>query len=633
MEKIVKKKRKPNKPSWTVVCADLETQMCSGCEKYEHTEPECWLAGYKFLYSDDNLYFFTSIKQMLDDIWDKQKQHKVYNTLIYFHNGARFDDFYIYDTLISKLGFTPILEDDKLEEIKTKDRKHFTFFASNDTNYNISIYYKRHKIKIRDSYQLIPLSIEKLGGKKKGKFNDKEKYSHIYYSSPSEVPLIDQQKLEEDIDTMIHSLRSDLYYGNEEGLKKPLSMTIGSWALKDQKASSSFVRWNLFNKLTLEEWDYYINFYRGGIVWARDDRVGKILTGDIYHYDVNSLFPWVEKDFRLPFNMPLTQKPDYGTYTTCYHIFIVKAILKEEKCPYIGIYDNKYAYETEKERENVDNDNSYSYPNTIYQLHYYVFDFELEWIEKQYDIEYKVIKKTYFMTKDYLKPWVEKYEKLKMDYTIKKDKVNRTIVKLILNSGYGKYGQKRFNMKNYFKKITNEEREKLRVNAKVFKIADQDGYYFFDKKVEEESRIMKLNYVPLAAYITARARVFISEMRQKYYKYFIYGDTDDMYLLNHKMDEEYLDTYQNRIGQFGLFSYDPEEDYWNKMYVHTSKKYMVSRKDKSIIKFAGFTLANVEMTIEEFASLTYIKDAKTTRRFSNGKPVILNIDGILRKKK
>lgn len=597
---------------YNIYMADLET------DSDKTKEPFVWFCGFKSIYEDE-YFMFTNIENMIDKCWELD------SPVFYYHNGGRFDTRYLYD-LFFMSGFFPV---EKLGNIK--NRKQFKIVASINNTYDIHLYWNNKTMVFRDSYKLIPRSIKSLGGK----LVDLDHTKFRRYESVEEVADKEPEVIEYfkgDLDIPSNMLKADLFYGPENCKKELLPMAMAGYGMKLQKKHTSFIRYNLMNKLTVKQWDYFKNFLRGGIVYCNPQYLLKKCYGLFKIYDFNSLYPFILWNFKLPYGIPLKEPPKNRTYNNTVEVYINKATLKKGNIPFMcDKIDEVYKYFDERE-----------------EFWYYCWDFEWEYIKSIYNLEYedKYIKKWYFCTSPYLRSWVDKlYFGMRIPYQQKGDKINEQAIKLILNGGgYGKYVQKRITEENYFRKIQIDRIEinpksnqneywsgevKYRSNTSIFK--DINGeYWLWDKRQSENTDTNRISYNPLGSFITAQGRVKTHTLWNRFKHAFMYGDTDSIIINWDKMSEEDIKEIDNMCDNtnLGWLKHKPKEDISDKFYCYASKKYWFNNS----IKIAGMTLDD-KLSFDTFADTNEFEDSKTFIIYVNGKPVIEKRKGVLNARK
>jgi len=564
----------------------------------KNIEPNVWLCGYKYLYSDKSRKF-TDLKTMILEFFELE------DPVIYYHNGGRFDFYFLFDILF-KSGFIPI----ENKATKPSNNLYFTIKASNNICYDIHLYYKKKIIIFRDSLRLIPSSIEKLGGK-----SNKIDFS-IYreYKSIEEIEEKENKALlylDEDLDTMANALKSDMFYGTIDCKKELLPMTLASYGLQLQKKTSSFIKWNITNCLTVSQWDYFINLFKGGLVYCNPKYKRKKCYGNFRIYDFNSLYPWVLWYYKLPFGAPHKTKPKNIDSESTIKVFIKKAKLKDKNIPYIADTING-VYEYWEEKEN---------------FWYQCWEFEWEYIKTLYDIEYeeKSLEQYWFMVSNYLSSFIMPMYQKRLNYKESGDWLNEYVCKITLNgSGFGKHGQKRKTNENYFRLV--KDNEKIRKNSRTY-TDNLERLWIWDTRESVTDKPHKLSYNPLASYCTARARIKTHSLWNLFYDYFVYGDTDSIIIdFTKKIPKHLLDKLEEMSDEIklGYLKYNPNKDSSNKFYCYASKKYWFNDK----IKIAGFTL-DKKIDFDTFCDNPIFYEGKTFINYINGKPNIEKRDGKL----
>lgn len=570
---------------YNIFVADFETN-----NSINNSESNVYLAGISNLYDNDTKLFI-SLSNFMSYCFTLDKP------LIYFHNGGKFDNFFIINYLI-KYGFK-----------NTKDKKikkRFTFFASKGTIYNLIIYLYNQKIVIRDSYRLIPYSVKALGGKE----NLIDYNLYRKYQSINDIPSLEKEYIISDIYHVKNALKSEIFYGTISSPKEILPSTIASFGFKKQKENIDIVKFETKGILNEKQWDYFFNFLTGGLVKANPDYLLKLYPPSEYSlYDVNSEYPYI-CTLPLPYGKPLAITPKEN-YITFYEVYVENIKLKPNKTTYIREIQEsgvkKFIEET-------------NIPQYLYLI-------EEEWnlINELYYINYQQtnIKKTYFKSKPYFQEMITDLYNQRLNFKKNTNTIEELMVKLLMNSGFfGKHCQNKTTEENYLKSITQNEYENLPKNSR--KIASEDGYYHFTSKPITDKN--SLSYVVLGAYITAKARLHIFKFWKRLNYCFVYGDTDSIIIDKTKITKEDKIWLQTQLSstELGKIKLEQEE---TEIAIRAPKNYKFGDK----IKSAGFTIDNKKLglTTLEYAHAKKLKGTKIYVRNIELTKSIEKIDGIL----
>lgn len=412
---------------------------------------------------------------------------KLGNCEAYFHN-LKFDGEYILAWLF-KNGY-------KYKD-KPRGQKTFSVIIS-DTGkwYSIEIthkaYNKRYvRTSIYDSLKKLPLKVSQIAKafkleESKGVI-DYDKYRPIGYK-------LDEQELEY-IQNDCVIVAKALYIQFEKGLSK---MTIGSDALnnfrEDIGGKKAFKY--VFPVLPLEVDNDIRKSYKGGFTMVNPARVNQELKG--FNVDVNSLYPAVMYGNmgKLPYGVPKRFKGQYQEDKD-YPLYIQKLVcdfeLKEGMIPTIQLKNNLSFIPTEYI---TDSKGIVDLTLTSVDLELFFKHYNVKYIEYVGGYKFKATDKVF---RDYIDFWSK----------IKAESVGgtRQLAKLMLNSLYGKFA-------------TNPKKQSKIPTYK----AGEVNLELTDPKFEDPV------YTALGAFITARARAYTITNSQNLYQYWVYSDTDSMYL-------------------------------------------------------------------------------------------------------
>ena len=434
----------------------------------------------------------------IDDFMQKCKDLK--NPTIYFHN-LKFDgEFILYWCL--KNGYT-------YTEKQNKQDKTFTCLISDmGMFYTIEVYFKVgnkkvNKVTFIDSLKIIPFSVDVIAKS----FDLPISKLKIDYKEPREKGHI-LTPLEEDYiknDVLIVAKALKILFN--ENLTK---MTIGSNALNDYKEEVTHKKFNnLFKPLPFEIDKDIRKAYKGGFTYLNPIYKDQ----DVYNgivLDVNSLYPYVMRYKPLPFGEPFYFEGEYKEdkiYPLYIQMLTCSFELKKNKIPTIQIKRSHF----------IGNEYLTSSNNEIVTLTLTNIDLKL-FLEQYevYDLEYIggwKFKSLTGLFNDYIDKWIDR----KIKATIDKNKGQRTLAKLMLNSLYGKFATS------------------LEVKGKEPYLEDDIVHY----KLKETEKKKGL-YIPMGCFITAYAREKTIRTSQAIKDYsikkygkdmYIYSDTDSIHTL------------------------------------------------------------------------------------------------------
>ena len=437
------------------------------------------------------------------------------NDIVYSHNGGKFDMLFIIDFINSGNG-----------EILSIRLIHASILY-------LKIKYKGKNIIFKDSYHILPSSLLRLTND----FNVEHK----------------KQKL--DYDLGIKDKNFTEYFINDlKGLYEVLILS----GLTDKLtlASNSMMQFkNIYkNKLSRNN-DMIDNFFRQSYVGGRVEVI-KHRGYELNYYDVNSLYPYVMKANKYP--LPIKNNCEFAFEydKNKLGIYECDVIAPKMNIPILPIkYKDKLIFPYGKFS------GTFCSPEINLAL------------KNGYDIKVKngyTFTKTDYIFKDYVDYW----------YNIKKNSEGskKAIAKLMLNSLYGKFGQKRvmkglnfISKENYFK---NTPEHVLSLGSLNFEIKETKN--FFSDYMHSE----------IASLTTSYGRVYLYELMQKIgLDNIYYYDTDSIITSN-------LTNTNNELG--GL----KDEGLIDEFIAICPKMYAYKSKEKVVIRAKGFNTS--KLTFNDF---------------------------------
>lgn len=458
--------------------ADFETTT-------DPTDCRVWAYGICEIGNPDNFTYGNDINDFMK--WANEQG----KATVYFHN-LKFDGEFILCWLFEN-GFKYIGDRRDLEK-----NTFTTLISDKGQFYSMEICFERKgkekkSLTIYDSLKILPFSVEAIA---KG-FNLPISKLEIDYNETREKGHILTKKeidyLRNDVDIVARALNT-LF---EQGLNK---MTQGSNALYDYKqtvGSKNFNKW-----FPIPDYDSDIRqSYKGGFTYLNPKFKELDLTEGIV-LDVNSLYPSVMYYQPLPYGEGIFFKGKYKAdkiYNLYVQMFTCQFELKPGYIPTIQLKNNLSFIPTQYLESSDGEDVTLCLTNVDLELfmeHYNVFNIE-------YHSGWK-FKSTIGLFKDY----IDKWNKVKMESTLNRNKAMRTLAKLMLNALYGKFA--------------------LNPNVQS-KIPWYDNGIVKYKLGEKETR--DPIYIPVGTFITAWARHKTISSAQKVYDRFIYADTDSLHLI------------------------------------------------------------------------------------------------------
>lgn len=448
------------------------------------------------------------------------------NFVLYFHN-LKFDASFIIWYLLEN-GY------EYIKDVKDRHDKSFTCLINEmGAFYSMEIYFKAdkkkpNKVTIYDSSKIINSGVDKIAED----FNLPIRKLKIDYKAKREVNhiLTDDEiaYIKNDVEIMARAL--DIFF--KMGLTK---MTIASDAISFYKGL------NKNFKLYFPELDFTVDenirrSYKGGFTYL-NPIYKEVETGKGIVLDVNSLYPSVMKNEKLPIGEPLYFNGKYKDdklYNLYVQVISCSFKLKSNMIPTIQIKGNLSFIPNEYLESSKGDIVTLTLTNIDLDLffkHYDVYDLTFHGGYK-----FKSIKGLF---NNYIDYWSEEKIKAKKEG----NGARYSISKLLLNALYGKFG----------------------ANPNV---RTKRPYLDDDKVLRftfNEREIGNTIYIPVAAFITSYARRKTIETSQairdytlnKYNKdYYIYSDTDSIHMLELPEEElkQFIDIDDYKLGAWKVES-------------------------------------------------------------------------------
>lgn len=517
------------------IFADFETTGLKYFKKHGYTK--VYLAGLintqgNFLHFLSLLEFFTYLKENCNE-----------NTIIYFHN-LKFDFAFLeyffttnniaYLKKVTDLGRI-IYGETTFKKLVKKGRR---------------LVEKSVTLQFRDSLLLFNDTLDNLAKS----FNipckikkDDEYYDKIVYKINEE----DIDYLKRDVEILANLIK--MLFKKYAIAKNP-PLTTASLARKflfDECIPKNIheVLFNLNNKIDSE----LRSFYYGGFCYL-NPKYKEVLLKRVSSIDVNSFYPSIMIEEGLPFANPtIIDEYEHNPIYNYFYIIKINADLKPGHHPYLlkkGFTSAKNNYISTTEGEIIIG----------------LWDFEESIVKKRYNIiSYEYIK-TYRFSKFENNPFKEFLLKLYQNKQTTKG-AEKQFNKIIINSLYGKYGQRQENLTHIFTD-------------------------FFEKETYTEE-FKAISYLPLAMFITAKARYILNSYIDMFGDNFIYCDTDSIYF---KGELPQCVKIGKELGEWDLEH--KEEDalfLGQKIYKIGSVNKMVglSKKVQPFLEFKDYKIGNV----------------------------------------
>lgn len=578
-----------------VLTMDLETRNING-----KLIPYCVC-----IYDGVNLFSFyltdyNNSNEMLEKSILSIMQRKYNGYRVYLHNFSNFDGIFLLNILI-KLSdnIIPIIKDSKLIDIKFK-------FANS-----------KYTLFFRDSYLILPSSLEKLAlsfkVESKGKFpilfvND----DSINLNYVGKIPSIDTfiNISTDEYLKYCNSFKNKVWDLKFEAIKYCSQdvVTLHQIILKFGNVIFDEIRLDISNYPTLSSLalgifrckflgNYKIPIITGKIYKdIKDSYTGgsvdvyKPYGENLYCYDVNSLYPYIMKNYPMPTGNPVYFEGD---------------ILKYEDKPY-GFFE--VIVETPKDlkipllqkRIKTNNVNKTVTPLGNWKGNYLSNEI-YEAMKLGY--KFKILRGFLFKQEFIFKEFVDFFYEMKRQNS--KDSAYFIIAKLILNSLYGRLGMNPEQEKHRI--IDNSESFYYNNNYTVTDNISLDcgkeliSYLDINKEIDDKKGSMNIS-IPIAAAVTAYARLYMFKFKNFKNTCIFYTDTDSI-TINKKLDDSLVG---DELGQMKL------EYFASKAVYLAPKVYYAITNTGTICKIKGFNSSIIKkmdkdktLNFKDFEELLY----------------------------
>lgn len=520
----------------------------------------------------------------------------------YAHNSGRFDSLYIIKQL----------NDFGVENMRVLRDKNNSLFL-------IEFEYNGVLFKIKDSFKLLPLGLDKLlkdfsidvdGSKGKLPFDHSWVNSaNLYYkgSTPEWLSHLEGElinmgviingefsiqkycELYNKIDCIgLHKLICKFFYTLVSEFKIDFSHCVTLPQLSLDVFRSKFLKSNkLIRLLSTHHHNFIKKSYIGSIV-----SVFKPFGEHLYHYDINSLYPYVMAHCPMPSGTPRPYDCSKGLGGLEIGFAEAEVVCPEDlKIPVLGI------------KVDINGSSKLIYPTGTFRGVF--FSEELRYAES---LGYKIkliraysFNKSYDLFSDYVSNFYQK--KTKGSGAVK------AISKLMLNSLYGRFGMaKEFSYdlitssdavkEKILNLFTNISVEPLDSKSVLFNFSISPNINLKDKFVLEllqklfnKSTENRIGNIALASAITACARIEHHKYMQMYKNEIYYADTDSL-VLSKNLDPKLIG---DKIGQFKNvladenYSIEKDSDYYisKGLFLRDKVYSLVLRDNTQITRFSG----------------------------------------------
>lgn len=583
---------------------DFETTVYEG-----QAFTEVWCACMVELYTED-VKIFHSISDWLDYVYSLNC-----NIIGYFHN-LKFDGDFIVNYFLRN-GYNW----NRVPEGKMHNRDFKASISDRGQWYSVTVKYKGNIIEFRDSYKLLPFSVENIGKSFKTKHRKGTmEYSGFRYAG---CPITEEEKKYISNDVLVPKEALEIMF--ERGHQK---LTIGSCCLSefktfyDKKDYSNFFP-DLTEVLIDEEIygepnaDRYIRHsYRGGYCYLNEEKAN-IIFEQGWTADINSSYPSnmsSESGNYYPVGKPQFWRGNFIPVGNEYYYFVrfrCRFQLKQGYLPTVQIKGSLLYVGTEY----LKTSSVYDYSAGVYKRYYMrkgklhdtavtmtmtCIDYEL--FLKHYDVyDLEILDGCYFRKEiGMFDEYMYKYKEIKEN----SEGSERELAKLYLNNLYGKFSSN--DSSSYKVPYINDK------NLLAFDI------------VEEHNK--KAGFIAVGSAITSYARRFVIEAAQANYPNFIYCDTDSIHCHGNPEEVKGIRIHPTSFCAWKL------ESYWDMGLFVRQKTYIehVTHKDGNKLEkpFYNIRCAGMpekakqeflkEHKIEEFKEGLELKEGLKPKRLPGG---------------
>lgn len=505
--------------------------------------------------------------EFLDNCFNLVKNNKNKRNIFFFHNLNRFDSYFLLNSLSNS----------NLFDIKLISR--------NNQVYKIIVLHKKLKLRLqfRDSLLYLPISLGDITSVfctkyKKLAFSQEYNIVENYINNDSfknhlqKYCLNDALSLEEGFEKFLTYIRTTLHI-------EPLnSLSLPGISLRYFRSQFYDYEKLPIERLSFNKDNFIRKSYRGGTV---DLFKPHLLEG--FHYDVNSLYPYIMKSFPMPVGLG-----EWVTISDIENFFgFVKVEVTSpnyEHKPFLNYYDEKLGL--------------------ISPLGTWTEVYFSEEIKHALTLGYKFkyIKGLSYKKGIVFNEFVDSLYQIRLQH--RKGTPLNLITKLLLNSLYGRFGMKtemlkskiidNYDIKNYvsiydvinISTFTHKSLINFREKPSLEKLnlLLQNNYINIDKYnilTKEVSHINESSAVQIASAITAYGRIFMDKYKRDSQLNVYYSDTDSIFCKNPMPSALVSDV---ELGKFKL------ENKISEAIFLLPKVYMLKTYDnKTIIKCKGLT--------------------------------------------
>lgn len=512
--------------------------------------------------------------------------------VVWAHNGGKFDTLFLLNTLVS-LGYA--------------DNDGIKIIRSNGCFISIKIFYvvegRKYWIELRDSYKLIPASLAALS-----------KEFKVHQKGELDFKTINEDNYKEKWNEISTYLLSDLRSLSEVLLafQTKLFDFVGVDPLKLLSASqiafktfrSRYYEFDFKTRMPITIPNYDIDsFFRKAYYGGHVD-VYKPHVKYGYYYDINSLYPYAMVQDIPVGDMKYEENLSKRSIDELFGFFRAEIEIKESlHIPFLP----------------VKTDAGLIFPVGKWTGIY--FSEELKYA-KTLGYKIRLIDGYSFEKSQPFEEYVKTLYKEKEEAGKRGDKALRNIIKLLLNSLYGKFGQKADLNQS---KFISDNKKILEIYSKYSNVENtplelKNNHYIelvtYNKLPNSRKMLDKMEYgqlekeyiefmdrsnssVPIAAAVTAYSRIRIDKFKRILGNAVIYSDTDSI-VSEKPLPKNYINDnlgfMKNEMAGNG-YKVDEDKDwYFDEGIFLAPKTYMIKKKDGSFLtKFKGISLSKSEI--------------------------------------
>lgn len=605
-----------------IYAADFENTVDENSVK--NCETRVWCAGIISIHDDeDKIKIFNNIDDWIEYIKTLPKGSK-----IYFHNANYDISFILYYLHKNNYKYCDMI-------VKTgmpTQKNGYSIIGTPEGNYyQLSINFGSTYVLIRDSLKLVVGKLSKIA--KDLKVDEKywkiEEPQDFYTKERLEGHILTDEEIKY-MTNDVMSLAKIMCQLEDIGMTNKL--TAASYALYELKKcihhryhpdDDETLPW--YNKMIKSTFRCFFPLlddsvdafcrksYKGG--WCYVKAENTIQEGKHYVMDVNSMYPAMLKGFTTPDGQtyggvyPTGKPEEFEGYIPDKGLYIVRIIalfkVKENHLPFLQV--KKGFGGRMNQSEFIKDSGGYM------ELYLTKPDYELFF--EQYDvIDYKIMNGYVFnATKGLFNNFIDKFYAIKEEGAREKNPTKKLRGKTVMNSSYGKLGQRGHNRICHYEW---DDKEILRIRTNKNEVDDSETIF-----------------VPAAAYCTSYARSYIVRLAQKNYDIFQYSDTDSMHLTG--MPEGLW------IDPYAMGAWDCEEDDIVKARYVRQKTYIEIRSDGSqILKACGLPEECKQQVIEKYGDKLiekfdygFVADGKLMRKKVKGGVILYNTQFAIKERK